>query len=126
MRDYLRERGESAGAMAVLVQRMVPADAAGVAFSANPLTMAAGLAALQHFDAPAVARLNALGDRLRAGLSAALDKHDLPAQVTGYGSLFRLHPTRNRWLAAKVRENQPKRAGPPQREQGFRLRRRRA
>jgi phosphoenolpyruvate synthase/pyruvate phosphate dikinase len=34
------ERGRSAGAprMAVLIQRLVPADASGVAFSANPVT----------------------------------------------------------------------------------------
>lgn len=68
-------------------------------FSANPITMTAGLVAMQHFDRQAVTRLNALGDRARAGLAAAIHSADAPASVTGAGSLMRLHlkpkPPRN-------------------------------
>jgi glutamate-1-semialdehyde 2,1-aminomutase len=70
-----------------------PAVVHGGTFSANPLTMAAGLAALRAFDEPAITRLNALGDLVRDELNACLAARGLPAQVTGMGSLFRLHLT---------------------------------
>lgn len=60
-------------------------------FSANPVTMVAGLAAMQAFDQAAVSRLNALGDRVRAGLAEAIRIADVPACVTGAGSMFRVH-----------------------------------
>src|SRR5215475_9601856 len=65
-----------------------PAVAHGGTFSANPLSMAAGLAALQAYDADAVARLNRLGDGLRAAANAAFDERGVAAQMTGFGSLF--------------------------------------
>jgi glutamate-1-semialdehyde 2,1-aminomutase len=68
-----------------------PAVAHGGTFSANPLTMTAGLATLAAYDAAAVARLNALGARLLAATSAGLQAQALPAQLCGAGSLFRLH-----------------------------------
>jgi glutamate-1-semialdehyde 2,1-aminomutase len=71
-----------------------PAVSHGGTFSANPLTMTAGLACLSAFDAEAVARLNTLGDTLRADLAAQFSRLDLKVQVTGYGSLFRIHPLR--------------------------------
>lgn len=73
--------------------RGTPAVAHGGTFSANPLTMAAGLATLEAFDEAAVARLGRLGDTLRARINAAFAASGVPAQVTGLGSLFRLHPT---------------------------------
>lgn len=60
-------------------------------FSANPMTMTAGRIAMERFDAPAVARLNALGDYTRDVLSQAIKSAGAPASVTGAGSLFRLH-----------------------------------
>lgn len=60
-------------------------------FSANPVTMTAGLVALEHFDEEAVFRLNALGDYARAQLSESISRAGVPACVTGTGSLFRLH-----------------------------------
>lgn len=68
-----------------------PAVSHGGTFSANPLTMAAGLAAMRAYDAAAVARLNRMGDDLRQAASAAFRERGLPAQMTGFGSLFRLH-----------------------------------
>ncbi len=60
-------------------------------FSANPLTMAAGLAAMRLFDAEAVARLNELGDLARREIGAAISAAGVPASVTGTGSMFRIH-----------------------------------
>jgi glutamate-1-semialdehyde 2,1-aminomutase len=62
-------------------------------FSANPLVMAAGLTAMRLFDREAVARLNALGDRVRRQLAEAIAASGFPASVTGAGSLFRIHMT---------------------------------
>ncbi|KAB2848630.1 MAG: aspartate aminotransferase family protein, partial [Hyphomicrobiaceae bacterium] len=71
-----------------------PALPQGGTFSANPLSMVAGLAALQHLDRAAFARLEALGDRLRASLRRSITRHDAPFCVTGLASLFRIHPKR--------------------------------
>jgi glutamate-1-semialdehyde 2,1-aminomutase len=72
----------------------MPAVSHGGTFSANPLSMMAGLVALRAYDADSVARLNRLGDVLRRETSAGFDRRGLPAQLTGFGSLFRLHPSR--------------------------------
>ncbi|WP_323036373.1 aspartate aminotransferase family protein [Pararhodobacter sp.] len=60
-------------------------------FSANPITMTAGSIAMSLFDEAAVQRLNALGDKTRAGLAEAIRVADVPACVTGKGSMFRIH-----------------------------------
>lgn len=60
-------------------------------FSANPVTMTAGLIAMEHFDQQAVNKLNALGDYARASITQAIKVADVPASITGTGSLFRLH-----------------------------------
>ncbi|GLR90227.1 hypothetical protein GCM10007857_69410 [Bradyrhizobium iriomotense] len=67
--------------------------ALGGTFSANPLAMAAGLAAMTALDEPTIARLNQLGSDLRAAINLAFIERRIPAQVTGSGSLFRLHLT---------------------------------
>ncbi len=68
-----------------------PAVALGGTFSANPMSMAAGLATLRHYDGVAVERLNALGDRLRERVNMAFSAAQSPARLVGAGSLFRLH-----------------------------------
>jgi glutamate-1-semialdehyde 2,1-aminomutase len=65
----------------------------GGTYNGNPLGMAAGLAALRELTPPVYARLEALGDRLREGLQAAFDRHDVAARVTGVASLFQVHFT---------------------------------
>jgi glutamate-1-semialdehyde 2,1-aminomutase len=60
-------------------------------FSANPLTMAAGLAAMRIFDGEAVTRLNRLGRLARSRLEEAISESGVPATVTGTGSMFRMH-----------------------------------
>lgn len=60
-------------------------------FSANPVTLTAGLTALRLFDQDAVARLNALASRARTEISAAIEATGVRACVTGGGSMFRVH-----------------------------------
>ncbi len=63
-------------------------------FSANPMSICAGLAAMTLLDEAAIGHLNALGEQARGGLAAIIAEHDLPAQVCGTGSLFQVHWTR--------------------------------
>lgn len=60
-------------------------------FSANPITMTAGLAAMDLFDREAVARLNKLSEQARRQIAETIRAADFPACVTGAGSLFRIH-----------------------------------
>jgi len=64
----------------------------GGTFSANPLSMTAGLAAMRHLDHSAFAHLESLGSVIRDGLARAIAKRDAPLCVTGAASLFRIHP----------------------------------
>jgi glutamate-1-semialdehyde 2,1-aminomutase len=70
-----------------------PALPHGGTFNANPVTMAAGLAAMRLVDVPAFRRLAEMGDKLRAGIAACFKDVGVPGSVTGAGSLFRVHPT---------------------------------
>jgi glutamate-1-semialdehyde 2,1-aminomutase len=70
-----------------------PRISQGGTFNANPLTMAAGLATLEAMTPEAYARLDALGDRLRTGVTRLLAATRRRGQVTGAGSLFWLHWT---------------------------------
>ena len=56
----------------------------GGTFTANPVTMAAGLTAMRLYDEAAVAALNSVGDRLRG----QLESKGVP--VNGFGSLLRI------------------------------------
>jgi glutamate-1-semialdehyde 2,1-aminomutase len=60
-------------------------------FSANPVTMVAGLTAMELFDQAAVERLNRLADYTRERIREAINIADVPASVTGVGSMFRVH-----------------------------------
>lgn len=60
-------------------------------FSANPVTMTAGLVAMELYDADAVEHVNSLAAKAMAGIREAIAALHLPASVTGRGSLFRLH-----------------------------------
>lgn len=66
----------------------------GGTFSANPVTMAAGMVALRRFTAESISTLNARGDALRS----RLNQHGVTAH--GSGSLIRLivdHPDATWW-----------------------------
>ena len=68
-------------------------------FSANPISMTAGHAAMKDFDEPAVERLNQLTQRAMKGIDAAAKAAGARACVTGGGSIVRVHmkdaPPRN-------------------------------
>ena len=63
----------------------------GGTFNANPITMVAGLAAMEKMTPQAFKRLNALGSQLREGIAEALDGARVHGQVTGDASLFTIH-----------------------------------
>jgi glutamate-1-semialdehyde 2,1-aminomutase len=62
-------------------------------YNANPVSLGAGLATLELLTRDAVARLNAMGDRLRSGLVAVFAEAGIPVSVSGLGSLFGIHLT---------------------------------
>jgi glutamate-1-semialdehyde 2,1-aminomutase len=63
-------------------------------FAANPISVLAGVASMEALDAPAIEALNQLGDAARARMAAVLERHGAAAQVSGAGSLFQIHWTR--------------------------------
>lgn len=80
-------------------------------FSANPVTMTAGLIAMELFDEAAVQRINGLATRAMEGIREAIAASGVAACVTGGGSMFRLHfksePPRNyREVFMSPKENQ--------------------
>jgi glutamate-1-semialdehyde 2,1-aminomutase len=68
-----------------------PALPHGGTFSANPVTMRAGLAAMELLDEAAFTRLDALGDAVRDGINTAFRKHGVPGRAVGLGSLLKIH-----------------------------------
>ncbi len=70
-------------------------------FSGNNITMAAGITTLEMYDATAVERLNALGDRLKKGLEDVLADAGIKGWVTGLGSILNVHFQENRPRNAK-------------------------
>ena len=81
----------------------------GGTFNANPLTMAGGVATMQQLTPDAYARLDALGERVRAGVIRLLKRMKRPGQVTGVGSLFCLH-----WTKARLSDYRSSRPADPQ------------
>jgi glutamate-1-semialdehyde 2,1-aminomutase len=62
-------------------------------FNGNPVTMAAGAAAVHLLTRERIEHINRLGERARTQLAEAFRMAGMPGQVTGGGSLFRLHLT---------------------------------
>ena len=60
-------------------------------FSANPVTMTAGLVTMELFDMNAVTRVNSLAQRAVKGINRAIEVTGASACVTGGGSMFRVH-----------------------------------
>ena len=60
----------------------------GGTYNGNPVTATAGLITLGRMTPAAFARLDRLGDYLRAGLRALLRRRGIAGQVLGRGSLF--------------------------------------
>jgi glutamate-1-semialdehyde 2,1-aminomutase len=67
-----------------------PKVASGGTFSANPLTMVAGLVAMEQLTPQIYDRLDRLGRRLRTESNAIFASAGEPAQISGDGSVFRI------------------------------------
>jgi glutamate-1-semialdehyde 2,1-aminomutase len=70
----------------------------GGTFSANPMTMTAGLATLNFLrknKQQVYSKINRLGGMARKGLAKLFDESEIPCQVTGAGSMFLTHFTKN-------------------------------
>ena len=59
-------------------------------FNANPVTMVAGVTTLELMTPKEYAYLDELGQAARSRLSALFERTGFEAQVTGWGSLFRI------------------------------------
>ncbi len=68
-----------------------PALPHGGTFSANPVTMRAGLAGMELLDEAAFARLDAIGKAVRTGIDDAFRRHGVPGGTVGLGSLLKVH-----------------------------------
>ncbi|MEM3824494.1 MAG: aspartate aminotransferase family protein [Candidatus Bathyarchaeia archaeon] len=67
----------------------------GGTFTANPITMTAGLTTLKMLeDGRLINRLNRLGDNIRQQLTDIFEAEGITVQVTGTGSLFDVHFTK--------------------------------
>lgn len=64
----------------------------GGTFSANPVSMVAGYVAMQGMTKTEFDRLERLGQTVRGGLAAAIERHRAVFCVTGAASLWRIHP----------------------------------
>jgi len=62
-------------------------------FNGHNVTMAAGVATLQHYDQAAIDHVNALGDRMRDGFNQAFRRVGIKGQALGFGSLVMVHWT---------------------------------
>ena len=60
-------------------------------FNGNLITMIAGVAAMELYTADEVARINALGDRLRAGVRRVFADREVTGAATGFGSFVGVH-----------------------------------
>ena len=61
-------------------------------FTANPVTMVAGVACMRQLTEASFSRLAVIGDGIRHGCRAVFADRGLEWQITGEGSLFRVHP----------------------------------
>lgn len=68
-----------------------PAVPHGGTFSANPMSMTAGIAALEDLTPASFEYLERLGEQFDAAVTECLRRHGVAGQVTGLGSLRRVH-----------------------------------
>jgi glutamate-1-semialdehyde 2,1-aminomutase len=74
----------------------------GGTFTANPITMTAGLATLRILeDGRLINKLNTLGDRMREKLREIFETNGVNVQVTGTGSIFNVHFTKEKLKDAR-------------------------
>lgn len=70
-----------------------PALPHGGTFTANPVTMRAGLAAMRALTADSFSHLDRIGALLRDGINSSLHERAIDGQCVGLGSLFKIHFT---------------------------------
>lgn len=70
-----------------------PALPHGGTFTANPVTMEAGLAAMRALTPQAFKHLDHIGSLVRDGTNVSFARHGVAGQCVGLGSLFKLHFT---------------------------------
>jgi glutamate-1-semialdehyde 2,1-aminomutase len=63
-------------------------------FNGNPITMLAGLTAMQMMPPGEYERLHTITNDVRDGANALFDRIGADWQITGAGNMFRLHPNR--------------------------------
>jgi glutamate-1-semialdehyde 2,1-aminomutase len=85
--------GGRADVMELLDPRRDPNLPQGGTYNGNPLGMAAGLAAMKELTPAVYEELNRKGARVKDQLTEVFASHDMPAQVSGAGSLFAIHFT---------------------------------
>jgi glutamate-1-semialdehyde 2,1-aminomutase len=84
--------GGKAAVMAVFDHRRgKPLVPQGGTFTANPVTMTAGLAAMKLLTREAHAHIDRLGERARTGIAQVFARHGVRGQITGMGSIFKIH-----------------------------------
>jgi glutamate-1-semialdehyde 2,1-aminomutase len=62
-------------------------------FGGNPLSCAAGYAAMTHLTAEGIDRINTMGDQLKERFNGLFQKYGLRMQATGIGSILQIHFT---------------------------------
>ena len=82
--------GGRADVMEIFDARRSGAVRHGGTFNGNPVAAAAGLATLRQLTPDAYARLDRLGERLRSGVAATIERDGLDARVNAVGSLFQV------------------------------------
>jgi glutamate-1-semialdehyde 2,1-aminomutase len=68
-----------------------PPVASSGTFTANMVTMTAGRVGMEMLTEAAFDRLNAMGQRVREQLAEAMRNSGYPGQITGHGSIFKIH-----------------------------------
>lgn len=74
-------------------------------FSANPITMTAGLSAMELYDQTQIGHVNRLAKLAVDGINETIETRGAPASVTGAGSMFRIHMRPN--PPTNFRESRP-------------------
>lgn len=86
--------GGQAGVMELLNPKSQHGNViSGGTYSGNPLSAAAGVAALSKLTPETLERLDGLGERARHGINEILNRAGVRARATGDSSLFQLVPT---------------------------------
>jgi glutamate-1-semialdehyde 2,1-aminomutase len=82
--------GGRADVMSIFDARSPGSVSHGGTYNGNPVAAAAGLATLRQLTPAVYTRLEGFGERLRAGVAAAIEQDGLRANVAAIGSLFQV------------------------------------